>query len=86
MTLEKFGKAKEEWLQSFLCLPGGIPLHDTFNRVFSALDPGELERSFIEWTSAVAELSDKEIVAIDGKSMRGTKRSNNKSIVHMVSA
>lgn len=84
--MEEFGKVKEDWLQTFLRLPGGIPSHDTFNRVFSALDSGELERSFIGWTSAVAELSDNEVVAIDGKSMRGTQNNGNKSIVHMVSA
>lgn len=84
--MEEFGESKEEWLRTFLRLPGGIPSHDTFNRVFSALDPSELEKSFINWTSAVAELSEHEVVAIDGKSMRGTRDGNHKSIVHMVSA
>ena len=32
--IEDYGKAKEQWLESFLSLPGGIPSHDTFNRVF----------------------------------------------------
>ncbi|MDR2118476.1 MAG: ISAs1 family transposase [Tannerellaceae bacterium] len=84
--MEEFGKAKEEWLKTFLRLPGGIPSHDTFNRVFSALEPGELEKSFIAWTQAVAGLAEGEVVAIDGKSMRGTRERGNKSIVHMVSA
>ena len=48
--MEAFGKAKEEWLKTFLQLPNGIPSHDTFNRVFSALNPEELEGCFIEWT------------------------------------
>src|SRR5205807_2226789 len=33
-----FGRAKESWLRTFLRLPNGIPSHDTFARVFAALD------------------------------------------------
>ncbi|MDR2138995.1 MAG: ISAs1 family transposase, partial [Tannerella sp.] len=84
--MEEFGKSKEEWLKTFLSLPDGIPSHDTFNRLFSALDPDELGRCFLSWTSAVARELENEVIAIDGKSMRGTRTSGNKSIVHMVSA
>lgn len=84
--MEEFGKAKEDWLKTFLVLSGGIPSHDTFNRLFSALDPQELECCFMDWTRSVADLCENEVIAIDGKSMRGTRSSGNKSIVHMVSA
>ena len=84
--METFGKAKRDWLQTFLQLPGGIPSHDTFNRVFSALNPQELEKSFINWTRAVTREFDHEVIAIDGKSLRGSRSQGNKSIVHMVSA
>jgi hypothetical protein len=84
--MEAFGKAKEEWLKIFLRLPGGLPSHDTFKRVFSALEPEEPEKSFIARTQSVAGLAEGEVVAIDGKSMRGTREQANKSIVHMVSA
>lgn len=84
--MENFGKAKEGWLRTFLRLPEGIPSHDTFNRVFSALNPEELESSFLSWARSVAELTDNEVVSIDGKSMRGTREHGSKSIVHMVSA
>jgi hypothetical protein len=84
--MEEFGKAKEEWLKTFPRLSGGIPFYDTFNRVFSAPEPGELEKGFVGWTQSVARLSEGEVVAIDGKSMRGTWESGNKSIVHMVKA
>ncbi|MBX3439682.1 MAG: transposase family protein [Planctomycetaceae bacterium] len=36
--IEAFGKHRAEWLKSFLPLPGGIPSHDTFRRVFGRLD------------------------------------------------
>ncbi len=84
--MEEFGKSKQEWLKSFLELPNGIPSHDTFNRVFSALNPEELARCFLEWTRSVADLCEHEVIAIDGKSMCGSRNYGNKSIVHMVSA
>jgi hypothetical protein len=78
--------AKREWLRSFLQLPGGIPSHDTFNRVFSLLDPAELENSFLSWVRSTAQLTAGEVVAIDGKSLRGSGAGDKKAIVHMVSA
>src|SRR5579859_3107840 len=43
--IENYGKAKREWLSSFLRLPGGIASHDTFNRVFAAV-PGRTGEGF----------------------------------------
>ena len=84
--MEEFGKSKVSWLRTFLKLPGGIPSHDTFNRVFSLLDPKELQECFIQWTSSVARLTQGEVISIDGKTICGSRDSNKKSIVHMVSA
>lgn len=68
--MEDFGKAKEDWFKTFLKLPNGIPSHDTFNRVFAALDPNKFLDCFLEWTQAMREVVDKEIVALDGKALR----------------
>jgi predicted transposase YbfD/YdcC len=84
--MEEFGKEKEKWLKTFLKLPEGIPSHDTFNRVFSLLDPYLLEDAFIQWTCSVAHLTDGEVISIDGKTICGSRDKNKKSIVHMVSA
>jgi len=84
--MENYGKSKKNWLKKFLQLPNGIPSHDTFNRVFSSLDPQELEASFLEWVKAVAKLTENEVVSIDGKSICGSRDKSSKSIVHMVSA
>jgi predicted transposase YbfD/YdcC len=84
--IEGYAHAKREWLQSFLTLPGGIPSHDTFNRVFARLDPAELEKSFLSWVRSIAQLTAGEVVAIDGKSLRGSGAGGKKAIVHMVSA
>jgi hypothetical protein len=84
--IENYGKAKREWLSSFLRLPGGIPSHDTFNRVFAALATEELEESFATWVGSIARLTAGEVVAIDGKTLRGTRTTAGKALVHMVSA
>src|ERR1022692_872993 len=84
--IEDYARCKREWLSGFLKLPGGIPSHDTFNRVFSALDPEELEKGFAAWVSSIAKLTAGEVVAIDGKALRGTSVPGKKGIVHMVSA
>lgn len=83
--IEDYGKAKREWLSTFLRLPAGIPSHDTFNRVFSALDPEELEKGFVGWVASIAQLTAGEVVAIDGKALRGTRQAG-KTLVHLVSA
>jgi predicted transposase YbfD/YdcC len=84
--IENYGKAKSDWLRGFLRLPSGIPSHDTFNRVFAALDPEALEQGFVAWVASIAKLTAGEVVAIDGKSLRGTRKHGSKAIVHMVSA
>jgi len=84
--MENYARSKEDFLRSFLDLPNGIPSHDTFNRVFSNIDSNHFEACFIEWVSILAQLKPKEIIAIDGKTIRGAKSSGKKSPVHMVSA
>ena len=81
-----YGEDKREWLKTFLTLPGGIPSHDTFNRVFAALDPDEMEKGFADWVSSIAKLTAGEVVAIDGKTLCGTRETGKKQLVHMVSA
>ena len=63
--MEEYGHARKDWLKSFLQLPGGIPSHDTFNRVFSALDSEELEKGFVAWVGSIARLTAGEVVTID---------------------
>ncbi|MEI7902868.1 MAG: ISAs1 family transposase [bacterium] len=51
--MELFGKAKEEWFRTFLELPNGIPTHDTFSRVFQAIDPQAFLECFLRWTEGL---------------------------------
>lgn len=87
VAIETYGKAKEEWLKTFLELPNGIPSHDTFGRIFSQLDPEILESNFQSWVKVIAGKLGLEIIAIDGKSINGSydRESSLKSLV-MVSA
>lgn len=85
--MEEFGEAKKEWLESWLDLPNGIPSHDTFNRVFSALDPEQFGDCFSGWMEAVASVLPAQVIALDGKTVRRSHdRSSGKGPIHMVSA
>lgn len=84
--IEDYGNAKIDWLERFLYLPNGIPSHDTFNRVISMLDPKELNDSFVAWTKSIAGLTDGEIVAVDGKCLRGSSDDGTGTYTHLVSA
>ena len=86
VAIEEFGRAKEAWLRTFLDLRNGIPSHDTFGRVFAALDPNALGEAFRGWVAAVARLTRGEVVAIDGKTLRRSFREAGSAFVHMVSA
>ena len=68
--MEDFGCAKEDWFKTFLRLRSGIPTHDTFNRVFAALNPQEFLEAFLKWTQSLRKVVHQEIVAVDGKALR----------------
>jgi predicted transposase YbfD/YdcC len=83
-----FGRAKLKWFKTFLELPHGIPSQDTFERVFSRLDPQAFERCFEQWTKALSGGSDGQLLAIDGKRLRRSFAHawNQTAATHLVSA
>lgn len=82
-----FGRCKEDWFRTWLKLPNGIPSHDTFGRVFARLDAEEFARCFRDWMRVVQEATQGQVVAIDGKTVRGSRDTvAGKSAIHLVSA
>lgn len=83
--MEDFARVRVDWFKTFLELPGGIPSHDTFNRVFSAIDPYAFMECFSQWVQGLCPNLNDEIVAIDGKALRRALNEG-ESIPYIVSA
>ena len=81
--MEDFGREREEWLGEFLELPHGIPDSDTFRRLFERLNPQELSQCLREWLEA--ERASRAVIAVDGKTMRGSGNAQHKPY-HVASA
>jgi predicted transposase YbfD/YdcC len=85
--VEYFGKAKIDWLKTFLDLPNGIPSHDTIGRVFASLDAEKFARGFSGWVAGFSEKLGLKHIAIDGKCLRRSGDSaKGKKAIHAVSA
>jgi len=87
VAITAFANKKKEWLETFLDLSAGIPSHDRFNAILAAIKPEAFERCLLEWITALHEITDGQIVPIDGKTIRGSyDKASSKSAIHMVSA
>lgn len=80
-----FGRERHDWFKRFLDLPAGTPAHDTFERVFDRLDPAAFQAGFRDWMEALVGALGLQHVAIDGKTLRGS-RSGKLGALHLVSA
>ncbi|QQZ27769.1 ISAs1 family transposase [Thiothrix subterranea] len=86
-SIEQFGRAKEKWFTRVLDLKHGIPSHDTFGRVFALIDTQKFSECFSRWVADLCDLSEGEIIAIDGKCLRRSLDSaSDKAAIYMVSA
>ena len=85
--VEALAKTKMAWLKKYIPLPHGIPSHDTFSRVFAHLDPEAFQSAFVSWVAQICSQTAGEIIAIDGKTLRGSyDTSGDKAAIHMVNA
>lgn len=85
--MARFGKAKQQWFKGFLKLPHGIPSHDTFLRVFALMDSKVFAECFVRWTQAVRRQIQREVVAVDGKSLRrSADPGKGRGAIHLVNA
>jgi predicted transposase YbfD/YdcC len=97
VQIADYAHSKRDWLKTFLALPGGIPSHDTFRRVFCLIDPLAFQKCFAAWITALmqrqgltpltTEPPELKPIAIDGKAQRGSaRRTVGRSALHVVSA
>jgi predicted transposase YbfD/YdcC len=87
VDIEMYGDAKYKWLKKFLELPHGIPSHDTFARVFAWINLKQFQECFLCWVKSISKITDNQIVAIDGKTLRHSyDEADEKAAIHMVSA
>jgi predicted transposase YbfD/YdcC len=70
VDIETYGLAKKEWFKQFLELSNGIPSHDTFARVFARINPEQFQQSFLGWIKSISNVTEGEVIAIDGKTLR----------------
>jgi predicted transposase YbfD/YdcC len=85
--VETFAQRRRDWLARFLDLDGGVPSHDTFERVFDRLNPLALQRCLLSWLTAMTHGLKVGHIAIDGKTARrsGSPARGIKAL-HLVSA
>jgi len=87
VAIAAFGRKKQEWLSKFLDLSAGIPSHDRFNAILAAIKVDEFQKCLLEFITAIHEVTNGQVVAIDGKTLRRSfDRACSKSAIHMVSA
>jgi predicted transposase YbfD/YdcC len=87
VAIAEFGITKKSLLERFLDLGAGIPSHDRFNAILGAIKPAEFEKCLLSWITSVPEVTAGQVVAIDGKTLRGSyDNGSSKAAIHMVSA
>ena len=85
--IEDFGELHILWLKQYLSLPNGMPSHDTIRRVLGFLDHQQLINGFINWITNIKELVKENVVAIDGKTMKGSHaKGKGVKALHVLSA
>lgn len=84
--IEEIARGTLEWLRGFLPFTNGVPTAQTFRKVFRLLDTQALARGFAAW-AASARGVEGQVVAVDGKTLRGSKMSpDGTGALHLVSA
>jgi predicted transposase YbfD/YdcC len=86
-SIHEFATDRRHWFARYLDLSNGIPSDDTLARVLARLDPGAFEKCLLGWIRAVQEVTANRLIAIDGKTLRGSyDRADGRAAIHRVSA
>ena len=76
-----------DWFHRHNIFLEGVPIEDTFARVFAKICPNEFRKNFIGWMSQVNKITAGELIAIDGKTLRHSyQRDDKASAIHMINA
>ena len=87
VDIADFAEDHQDWFAQFLDLPYGVPSHDTLGRVFALINPVLFEEVFVQWVRKTFKIQEGEVIAIDGKTIRGSQKGGRKGTgLHMVSA
>jgi len=87
VSIVEWGEMKLDWLREFLPFACGIPSHDVLGDVFAALDAKTFEQCFRNWIQSVCPALVGEVVALDGKTVRGSgAKGKGRRAIHLVSA
>ncbi len=87
VAIADWSREKKDWLARFLDMSSGVPSHDRFNAVFAAIKPAEFEQCLLSFITALHEVTDGQVIAIDGKTLRRSfDAASSKAPIHMVSA
>ena len=89
--IAEYAEKKQSWLKTFLTLPGGLPSHDTFNRVICMIDARQFQESFIDWMhdirNSLPGLPGDDVICVDGKTVCNSgNNTDDRKAIHMVSA
>lgn len=83
--VEEVATGALDWLRSFLPFAHGVATAQTLRKVFRLLDPEALEQGFATWVASIRPLA-REVIAVDGKTLRGSRQSDGTGALHLVSA
>jgi len=87
VAITKFANTKKEWFAKYLDMSQGVPSHDRFNAILNAIKPEEFEPMLLAWLTELHKLTDGQVIAIDGKTLRRSyDHATGKAAIHMVSA
>ena len=85
--IQEYAEGHLDWFQKNGFLKDGVPVDDTIARTIARIEPEQFNQCFVEWMQAVNRLSKGEIIAIDGKTLRGSyDRDDRRSTLHMINA
>ena len=84
-SIAEYGRLKEGWFRKFYPYKK-MPSHDAISDLFCVLEAKKFAECFINWVNSIAAKEGSEVVAIDGKTVRGAASKGNKFPLHIVTA